>query len=74
MQITSLFDNNEKISVYTEDAEAIWFFKKLYLLKTSQLLIELILSKLIILILNYLNIGEKILNIFLRLSLFWMVM
>ncbi|UZQ86919.1 ATP-binding protein [Thermoclostridium stercorarium] len=29
MQITSLFDNNEKISVYTEDAEAIWFLKKL---------------------------------------------
>ena len=28
MQITSLFDNNEKISVYTEDAEAIWFLKK----------------------------------------------
>jgi len=28
MQITSLFDNDEKISVYTEDAEAIWFLKK----------------------------------------------
>lgn len=28
MNISTLFDNNKKISVYTEDAEAIWFLKK----------------------------------------------